>query len=56
MDDIIWVHDYHLIPLGVRVARAAAGRTDGFFPHIPLPQQVLAIPQHDWCAPCLPMT
>ena len=47
-DDIVWVHDYHLIPLG-RELRAAGWRgTTGFFLHIPFPAPEVfsALPQH----------
>ena len=49
-DDIIWVHDYHLIPLASELRALGCQHRMGFFLHIPLPpQQVLAaIPQHDW--------
>ena len=36
-DDVVWVHDYHLIPLGEELrARGIANRM-GFFLHIPWP-------------------
>ncbi|MFN3853933.1 MAG: trehalose-6-phosphate synthase [Phreatobacter sp.] len=36
-DDIVWVHDYHLIPLGAELrALGFAGRI-GYFHHIPFP-------------------
>ncbi|HET7409998.1 MAG TPA: trehalose-6-phosphate synthase, partial [Paracoccaceae bacterium] len=47
-DDIVWVHDYHLIPLA-RELRAAGWRgTTGFFLHIPFPAPEVfsALPQH----------
>ena len=49
-DDIIWVHDYHLIPLAAELRAMGAKQRIGFFLHIPLPpQQILAaIPQHAW--------
>ncbi|MDE2007270.1 MAG: trehalose-6-phosphate synthase [Rhodospirillales bacterium] len=46
-DDLIWVHDYHLIPLGAELrARGVAGRI-GFFLHTPfVPPEVLrALPR-----------
>jgi len=36
-DDIIWVQDYHLIPLGRALREAGIGQRIGFFLHIPLP-------------------
>ncbi|MFU8816742.1 MAG: alpha,alpha-trehalose-phosphate synthase (UDP-forming) [Pseudomonadales bacterium] len=36
-DDVVWIHDYHLIPLGRELRdRGAAGRI-GFFLHTPFP-------------------
>jgi|SoiMethySBSTD1v2_1073268.scaffolds.fasta_scaffold153619_2 trehalose 6-phosphate synthase len=35
--DVIWVHDYHLIPLGRRLREAGARQPIGFFLHIPFP-------------------
>lgn len=41
-DDIVWVHDYHLIPLGAELRRRGATQSIGFFLHIPFPpSQVL---------------
>lgn len=36
-DDIVWVHDYHLIPLGRALRLAGVTRPIGFFLHIPFP-------------------
>lgn len=35
--DLIWVHDYHLIPLGRRLREVGVQRPLGFFLHIPFP-------------------
>jgi trehalose 6-phosphate synthase len=35
--DTIWVHDYHLIPLGRRLRELGVTRPIGFFLHIPFP-------------------
>lgn len=35
--DLIWVHDYHLIPLGRRLREVGVQRPIGFFLHIPFP-------------------
>jgi trehalose 6-phosphate synthase len=35
--DVIWVHDYHLIPLGRLLREAGVARPIGFFLHIPFP-------------------
>ena len=36
-DDLIWVHDYHLIPLGEELRRAGVTQPMGFFLHTPFP-------------------
>ncbi len=36
-DDLVWVHDYHLIPLGERLRELGATQPIGFFLHIPFP-------------------
>lgn len=36
-DDIIWVHDYHLIPLASELRRAGVSNPIGFFLHVPWP-------------------
>jgi trehalose 6-phosphate synthase len=47
-DDIVWIHDYHLIPLGSLLRRAGIQNPIGFYLHIPVPpsQTFLAIPEH----------
>ncbi|MCW2276141.1 alpha,alpha-trehalose-phosphate synthase [Rhodoblastus acidophilus] len=35
--DLIWVHDYHLIPLGADLRARGVGNQIGFFLHIPFP-------------------
>lgn len=49
-DDVVWVHDYHLIPLAAELRAAGCGQRIGFFLHIPMPpsQVFAAIPQHEW--------
>ncbi|WP_119461189.1 alpha,alpha-trehalose-phosphate synthase (UDP-forming) [Rhodospirillaceae bacterium SYSU D60014] len=48
-DDIIWVHDYHFIPLGVELRRAGIGNRMGIFLHTPFPatEVMIALPSHD---------
>jgi len=42
-DDLVWVHDYHLIPLGEELRRKSATQRLGFFLHTPFPAfEVLA--------------
>ena len=47
-DDVIWVHDYHLIPLGRELRRLGVTNPIGFFLHIPWParQLVTTLPRH----------
>jgi trehalose 6-phosphate synthase len=49
-DDIVWVHDYHLIPLAAELRALGCQQRIGFFLHIPLPPSLIlaAIPGHDW--------
>jgi len=49
-DDVIWVHDYHLIPLAAELRALGCTQRIGFFLHIPLPPPLIlaAIPGHDW--------
>jgi trehalose 6-phosphate synthase len=35
--DLVWVHDYHLIPLGRQLRECGVARPLGFFLHIPFP-------------------
>jgi trehalose 6-phosphate synthase len=48
-DDILWIHDYHLIPLGAALRRQCVDNPIGFFLHIPFPaSEVLAtLPVHE---------
>jgi trehalose 6-phosphate synthase len=47
-DDLIWVHDYHLIPLGKELRRLGVPNPIGFFLHIPwpAPQLLTTLPHH----------
>ncbi|WP_418317822.1 alpha,alpha-trehalose-phosphate synthase (UDP-forming) [Piscinibacter sakaiensis] len=49
-DDVIWVQDYHLIPLAAELRALGCKQRIGFFLHIPLPppQILSAIPAHEW--------
>jgi trehalose 6-phosphate synthase len=53
--DIIWVHDYHLIPLAQALRRRGHRNKIGFFLHIPLPpaEILTALPNHDRLFPTL---
>ncbi len=48
-DDIIWVHDYHLIPLAAELRRLGVKNRIGFFLHIPWPSAdiVFTLPVHE---------
>jgi trehalose 6-phosphate synthase len=47
-DDLIWVHDYHLIPMAELLRTAGCNQRMGFFLHIPWPamEVLLALPNH----------
>ncbi|SAL05342.1 alpha,alpha-trehalose-phosphate synthase [Caballeronia calidae] len=47
-DDVIWVHDYHLIPFAQALRALGVGNRIGFFLHIPFPasQILLSVPRH----------
>jgi len=47
-DDLIWVHDYHLIPLAQELRRRGVANRIGFFLHIPWPTRRLfsTLPNH----------
>ena len=47
-DDIIWVHDYHFVPLADCLRRLGVTNPIGFFLHIPFPpsQAFLAVPEN----------
>jgi len=47
-DDLVWVHDYHLIPLAQQLRHADCRQRMGFFLHIPWPavEFLVALPNH----------
>lgn len=47
-DDVVWVHDYHLIPLGEELRRLGIANRMGFFLHtpFPVPEFLVALPGH----------
>ncbi|WP_337187806.1 trehalose-6-phosphate synthase [Phenylobacterium sp.] len=47
-DDVVWVHDYHLIPLARELRALGVKNRIGFFLHIPWPahQVMINLPQH----------
>jgi trehalose 6-phosphate synthase len=54
-DDIVWVHDYHLIPLARALRERGLQNLIGFFLHIPLPppEVLTAMPNHEKLIPAL---
>ena len=49
-DDIIWVHDYHLVPLAAELRDAGVDNPIGFFLHVPFPsfEALRAAPGHEF--------
>jgi trehalose 6-phosphate synthase len=54
-DDVIWVHDYHLMPLARALRQRGHKNKIGFFLHIPCPppEILTALPNHDQLIPSL---
>lgn len=54
-DDVIWVHDYHLIPLARMLRDRGIRNRIGYFLHVPFPPPELltALPKHEWLIPQL---
>lgn len=54
-DDILWVHNYQLIPMAAELRAMGCRNRIGFFLHTPLPpaQILAALPQHAWLMRCL---
>ena len=48
-DDLIWVHDYHLIPMAENLRRAGVTQRIGFFLHTPFPSfgMLAVLPHHE---------
>jgi trehalose 6-phosphate synthase len=40
-DDVVWVHDFHLFPLGAELRKRGARHRIGFFLHVPFPPRAL---------------
>ncbi|TCT03913.1 alpha,alpha-trehalose-phosphate synthase (UDP-forming) [Aquabacter spiritensis] len=47
-DDVIWVHDYHMMPLAKYLRERGHANRIGFFLHIPMPppELIAALPRH----------
>src|SRR5690242_18099824 len=54
-EDLVWVHDYHLIPLAKALRDRGHKNRIGFFLHIPCPppEMLTALPHHDRLIPML---
>ncbi|HEY5279489.1 MAG TPA: alpha,alpha-trehalose-phosphate synthase (UDP-forming) [Pseudolabrys sp.] len=54
-DDVVWVHDYHLIPLARALRERGHKNKIGFFIHIPCPppEILTALPNHERLMPAL---
>src|SRR5580704_96270 len=54
-DDVIWVHDYHLMPLAKALRERGHKNRIGFFLHIPFPppEILTALPHHERLIPTL---
>jgi trehalose 6-phosphate synthase len=54
-DDVLWVHDYHLLPLANALRARGHNNRIGFFLHVPLPppEILTALPNHERVIPLL---
>jgi trehalose 6-phosphate synthase len=54
-DDLVWVHDYHLMPLAKALRDLGHRNRIGFFLHIPIPppEILTALPHHERLIPSL---
>jgi len=54
-DDMLWVHDYHLIPFAAELRKLGVENPIGFYLHIPFPpwQTFMAVPEHQELARAL---
>src|SRR5499425_470202 len=54
-DDLVWVHDYHLIPIADALRRRGHSNRIGFFLHVPLPppEVLTSLPKHEQLIPLL---
>jgi len=54
-DDLIWVHDYHLIPIAEALRCRGHSNPIGFFLHVPLPppEILISLPNHEKLIPLL---
>jgi trehalose 6-phosphate synthase len=54
-DDVVWVHDYHLLPLAKALRDLGHRNKIGFFHHIPFPppEILTALPNHEQLVPAM---
>ena len=54
-DDVVWVHDYHLMPLAKALRERGHKNKIGFFIHVPFPppEILTALPNHEQLIPAL---
>jgi trehalose 6-phosphate synthase len=54
-DDIVWVHDYHLIPIAHELRQRGYANRIGFFLHVPFPapEVITVLPNHEQLLPLL---
>ena len=54
-DDVVWVHDYHLMPLAKALRDRGHKNKIGFFIHVPFPppEILTALPNHEQLIPAL---
>ena len=54
-DDVVWVHDYHLLPLARMLRERGHRNRMGFFLHVPIPppEILTALPNHDRLIPSM---
>ncbi len=52
-DDIVWVHDYHLIPIAAELRARGHKNRIGFFLHVPFPapEVITVLPNHERLLP-----
>jgi trehalose 6-phosphate synthase len=54
-DDVVWVHDYHLLPLAMALRDGGHRNKIGFFHHVPFPppEILTALPNHERLIPAM---
>jgi len=54
-DDLIWIHDYHLIPMAAALRRRGHANRIGYFLHVPFPppEILTSLPNHEQLIPLL---